>query len=119
MRGRRHGERDDHRARLSPGLTAIDASVAVYAVSVAGVPLVRIVIAFVAFVVILGVGVTLLRGLASPQPEPPPPGELRKVKLTYRCSICGAEARMTIAPNEDPEPPRHCQEEMDLTAPID
>jgi hypothetical protein len=35
------------------------------------------------------VGTTMLGGLARPIPEPPPPGELRKVKLLYRCSICG------------------------------
>ena len=44
--------------------------------------------------------------LDAPLPEPPPAGELRKVKIMYRCSICGAEVRMTIAPHEDPEPPR-------------
>ena len=36
----------------------------------------------------------------------------------YRCAICGAEVRMTIAPDEDPEPPRHCLEDMDLVAPV-
>ena len=50
---------------------------------------------------------------------PPPPGELRKVKITYRCSICYAEARMTIAPAEDPEPPKHCGDAMDLVTPVD
>lgn len=68
---------------------------------------------------IFRVGLAMLRGLATPPPEPPPPGELRKVKIAYRCSICGAEVRMTVAPDEDPEPPRHCLEDMDLVAPID
>lgn len=81
--------------------------------------LVRIVIAVIAAVVIIKVGLMILRGLAQPIPEPPPPGELRKVKITYRCSLCGAEVRMTVAPEEDPQPPRHCQEDMDLVAPID
>ncbi len=39
----------------------------------------------------------MLGGLVRPMPEPPPPGELRKVKITYRCSICGTEVRMTVA----------------------
>jgi hypothetical protein len=50
-------------------------------------------------------------------PEPLPAGELRKVRLLYRCSICGTEVRMTAANNEDPDPPRHCLEDMDMIAP--
>ena len=68
---------------------------------------------------ILWVGIVILRILAQPQPEPPPPGELRKVRLTYRCTLCGTEVRMTVAPTEDPEPPRHCAEEMSVMAPIE
>jgi DNA-directed RNA polymerase subunit RPC12/RpoP len=80
---------------------------------------VKITVAVVAFLIIMRVGLAVLRGLARPVPEPPPAGELRRVKIAYRCSICGAEVRMTIAPNEDPAPPRHCQEDMDLMAPIE
>ena len=69
--------------------------------------------------VILWLGVRLLGLLAQPQPEPPPPGELRKVRITYRCSLCGTEVRMTVAPTEDPDPPRHCGEEMSIMAPIE
>jgi len=79
----------------------------------------RIVIAVAVAVLIIKVGLTILRGLAQPIPEPPPPGELRKVKIMYRCSLCGAEVRMTVAPEEEPQPPRHCQEDMELVAPID
>ena len=60
-----------------------------------------------------------LQSFATPPPEPPEPGEMRKVKLVYRCSICGAEVRMTAAPSEEPEPPRHCMEDMDLVSPIE
>lgn len=81
--------------------------------------IVKILVAVVAFLVIMRIGFGILRGLAQPVPEPPPPGELRKVKIGYRCSICGAEVRMTVAPDEDPAPPRHCQEDMDLVAPIE
>jgi len=69
--------------------------------------------------VILWVGFVMLRGLARPRPEPPPPGEVRRVDLRYRCAVCGAEVRMTRAANEDPEPPRHCMEEMELLTPDD
>jgi hypothetical protein len=65
------------------------------------------------------IGFAMLRGLAEPVPEPPPAGELRKVKITYRCSICGTEVRMTTANDQMPEPPRHCLEDMDLVTPVD
>ena len=59
-------------------------------------------------------GFMMMRGLAAPVPEPPPPGELRKVRLIYWCSICSTEVRMTAANDQVPEPPRHCMEDMDL-----
>ena len=79
----------------------------------------RVVVAAIAAYVILRVGLAMLQSLARPTPEPPEPGLLRRVKLNYRCYICGTEVRMTIAPDEDPEPPRHCQDEMSLVAPIE
>lgn len=78
-----------------------------------------LIVAFMAAYLIFRVGMSLLRALATPLPEPPPAGELRKVKITYRCPICGTEVRMTAATDEDPEPPRHCQADMDLIAPIE
>jgi hypothetical protein len=65
------------------------------------------------------VGFTMIGGLARPIPEPPPAGELRKVKILFRCSICGTEVRMTTANDEMPDPPRHCLEDMDLVTPVD
>ena len=79
----------------------------------------RAVAALVAALIILKVGSKVLGGFARPVPEPPDPGELRKVRLTYRCSICSTEVRMTMANDEVPEPPRHCQEDMDLVTPVD
>ncbi len=79
----------------------------------------RVAVAVVAAYAILRLGFAMLRNLVRPLPEPPAPGELRKVKLHYHCGICGTEVRMTVAPDEDPEPPRHCQDEMDLVAPIE
>jgi hypothetical protein len=77
------------------------------------------VIALVVALVILRIGYAMLSSLARPVPEPPPPGELRKVKIMYRCSICGTEVRMTSANDQMPEPPRHCMEDMDLVTPVD
>ena len=79
----------------------------------------KVLIAVVVAYTMLRLGLAMLRNLARPLPEPPDSGMLRKVKIEYRCSICGAEVRMTVAPDEDPEPPRHCQDEMDLVTPIE
>lgn len=76
----------------------------------------KLIVSVVFFVVIMRLGITVLRALATPMPEPPPPGELRKVNLRYRCAVCGAEIRMTAAAEQEPVPPRHCMEEMELTA---
>lgn len=69
--------------------------------------------------VIFRVGWFFLQSFATPPPPPPDPGTLRKVKLTYRCNVCGTEVRMTSATDEDPEPPRHCMDDMELVAPIE
>jgi hypothetical protein len=77
---------------------------------------VRIVVAIVAVYVIFRLGLAVLKSFAQPVPEPPPPGEMRRVKLRYRCASCGMEIRIDRALSEDPEPPRHCMEEMELVA---
>ena len=81
--------------------------------------LVALLVAAAAVWVLFKVGFALLGGLAQPLPEPPPAGELRKVKILYRCSVCGTEVRMTTANDQMPEPPRHCMDEMDLVTPVD
>ena len=80
---------------------------------------VALLIAALAVFLLFKIGFVMIGGLAQPIPEPPPAGELRKVKIMYRCSICGTEVRMTVANDEMPEPPRHCQDEMDLVTPVD
>lgn len=80
---------------------------------------VRVVVALVAAGLLIKVGFMVLGGFARPVPEPPPPGELRKVRLTFRCSICATEVRMTAANDQVPEPPRHCMEDMELVTPVD
>jgi hypothetical protein len=76
---------------------------------------VKVLIAVAVAWAIWKLGTMMLGGLARPVPEPEP-GELRRVNLRYRCLICGAEVRMTAAPQEMPEPPRHCLDEMQLVA---
>ena len=81
--------------------------------------IVALLLAAFAVLLFFKIGFAMLGGLAQPIPEPPPAGELRKVKIMYRCSICGTEVRMTVANDEMPDPPRHCQDEMDLVTPVD
>ena len=71
------------------------------------------------FYLIWKIGLGMLRGMTSTLPPPPPPGEMRRINVRYRCSSCGTELRMTMAPDQDPPPPRHCLEDMDLVAPVE
>ena len=63
-------------------------------------------------------GIGMLRSFTTPLPPPPPAGEMRKVNAKYRCAVCGLELKMMLAPDEDPPPPRHCLEDMDVVAPV-
>jgi len=74
-------------------------------------------VVIMAFVWRLGIG--MLRSMTSPLPEPPLAGEMRRINVRYRCSMCGVELRVVMAPDQDPPPPRHCLEEMDLVAPVE
>jgi hypothetical protein len=71
-------------------------------------------VAVLIFVVIMRVGVWAIRLVATEPPVPPPTGELRKIDARYRCAVCGMEMKVMLAPDQEPEPPRHCMEEMDL-----
>ncbi|HEX6422830.1 MAG TPA: hypothetical protein VFZ79_05080 [Acidimicrobiales bacterium] len=84
-----------------------------------GAGLLAVAIAVAAGWLILKAGFAVMSSLATPLPPPPPAGELRKVRLVYRCSLCGTEVRMTSANDEVPEAPRHCMEDMDLVTPVD
>lgn len=86
---------------------------------ITGASLLAVAVAVAAGWLILKVGFAVMSGLATPLPPPPPAGELRKVRLVYRCSLCGTEVRMTSANDEVPEAPRHCMEDMDLVTPVD
>ncbi len=64
--------------------------------------------------VVYRIGLKLMLGFSRPVPAPPPAGELRKVRLTYLCTLCGTEVRMTRSPTSAPEGPKCCMEEMEL-----
>ena len=83
-----------------------------------GVSIIRILLAILFAYLIIRVGLAMLRGMAAPIPEPPPAGELRKVKIQFQCQICGTEVRMTLSTDQEPEAPRHCMQEMDMVTPV-
>ena len=78
---------------------------------------VKLVIAIVAFVAMMRIGMFILGGMARANPTPED-GILRSVNLRYRCGICLAEVKMVVASEELPDPPRHCQEDMELVPPL-
>jgi hypothetical protein len=90
----------------------------VVAVVVGDYPVGSTLIAVLACYVLFRIGFGMVGTFARPVPEPPPPGELRRVKIQFRCSLCGTEVRMTVANDEMPDAPRHCMEEMELVAPV-
>lgn len=65
------------------------------------------------------VGLGMLRSMTSSLPPPPPSGEMRRINVRYRCTVCGMELKLTLAPDQSPPPPKHCLEEMQLVAPVD
>ena len=78
---------------------------------------------WVGFGILIGVvlwksGIGMLRSFTTPMAPPPPAGEMRKINVRYRCTVCGLELKMLLAPDEDPPPPRHCLEDMTIVAPI-
>jgi len=95
-------------------LVAILAAVTIVLL-IADVDTTRVFIAILSAFLIFSAGFAVLGALARPIPPTPPRGELRKVKLTYRCDICGSELKMTLANDKVPDSPRHCGEEMLLT----
>ena len=74
----------------------------------------RIVLAVVVAVTVYVIGAGMLRKFHTAPPAEPDPESVVPVDLRFRCSVCGAEVTMTAAPGDDPEPPRHCREDMVL-----
>jgi hypothetical protein len=101
--------------RRRRSVVRVIAAVSVVVLLLAGFGLVRTVIAvFVAYALFM-TGIKTIGAFARPIPAPLPPGELRRVKLNYRCDVCGTELRLTLANDQVPEPPKHCTEPMILT----
>lgn len=88
----------------------------VVAISLGGV--VWILAGLLMMVVLWRTGMAMLTALSAPPVPPPEPGELRKVNVKYRCDVCGVELTLTMAPDDDPPPPKHCLEDMTIVAPL-
>jgi hypothetical protein len=74
----------------------------------------RVFVAVVGGLTIYVVGANMLRKFKIAPPPEPDPDDIRPVDLRFRCVVCGAEVTMTAAADVDPEPPRHCREDMVL-----
>ena len=72
----------------------------------------RVLLALVAALLIYVIGAALLRKFKIQPPSEPDPADLKPVDVEFRCTVCGATVVMTAAPGDDPEPPRHCREDM-------
>jgi hypothetical protein len=72
----------------------------------------RVAVGLVGAVTIYVVGASLLRKFkVAPEPEPDPE-QLRPVDVEFRCTVCGTTVVMTTAAGDEPDPPRHCREDM-------
>jgi hypothetical protein len=76
------------------------------------------VLGLLVMVIVWRSGMAMLKALSAPPFEPPEAGEMRKVNVRYRCDVCGVELKLTMAPDDDPPPPRHCLEDMVLVPPL-
>ncbi len=99
-------------------LLAVVTVVGLVLVTVGGYGVFSTMIAMGAAYLTLHIGLGVIGSFARPIPPPPPAGELRKVRMNFRCTLCGTEVRMTVANDEMPEAPRHCMEDMEFVAPV-
>jgi len=72
----------------------------------------RVVVGLMGALTIYVIGAAMLRKFKVPPPEEPDQEALREVDVEFRCTICGTTVVMTTAAGDDPEPPRHCREDM-------
>jgi hypothetical protein len=75
----------------------------------------RIVLGVAVAIVVYVIGASMLRKFQVAPPAEPDPADIKPVDLHFRCIVCGAEVTMTAA-QDDPDPPRHCREDMVLVA---
>ena len=72
----------------------------------------RVLVAVAVAVTLYVIGANMLRKFHVAPPAEPDPDDVKAVNLRFRCIVCGAEVTMTAAQEEDPDPPRHCREDM-------
>jgi len=72
----------------------------------------RIVLGVAVALTVYVIGASMLRKFQLAPPEEPDPDDIKPVNLQFRCIVCGARVTMTAAQGDDPEPPRHCREDM-------
>jgi hypothetical protein len=72
----------------------------------------RVVIGLIGALTVYVIGAALLRKFKIEQEPEPDPSQLRPVDVEFRCSVCGTTVVMTTAAGDEPEPPRHCREDM-------
>jgi hypothetical protein len=73
---------------------------------------VRVVLALLLALLVYVVGAGMIAKFKAAPPEEPDPEDVKPVHLRFRCQVCGAEVTMTAAHDDDPDPPRHCREDM-------
>ena len=81
----------------------------------------RVVIAIVSAIVIYVIAARTIANFSKSDPPPDPSeAELEDVDYRYRCIVCGAQVVLYAAPEgEEPAPPRHCREPMQLVTPVE
>ena len=72
----------------------------------------RIVLGIAVALTVYVMGAGMLRKFHVAPPEEPDPDDIKPVNLRFRCIVCGTQVTMTAAQGDDPEPPRHCREDM-------
>lgn len=72
----------------------------------------RVLLGLAGAVTIYVIGAALLRKFKIEPEAEPDPSQLRPVEVEFRCAVCGTTVVMTAAPGDEPEPPRHCREDM-------
>jgi hypothetical protein len=112
-------QRDERIQRRRQRILQVAMVAAAVTLLAAGFSAWRTAVAVLAMYLLFRLGFAIVGAFARPVPAPPPAGELRRVRLSYRCAECGTELRMTLANDEVPEAPRHCTEPMELTATAD
>jgi hypothetical protein len=50
--------------------------------------------------------------IATGPPAEPDLDAVEEVEESYLCTVCGMQLTVTYAQGGDPEPPRHCREDM-------